>query len=73
LENAWSLNSAIRRRIGYIVGFSDKAEVPSVKDIKSVIDDVPIVFPEMMELCRWISDSYLCSWGEAYTRPFLRL
>jgi len=51
--------------IGVITGFSDKSDVPQVKDIKSVIDSEPILSEQMLKLAKWISETYLCSWGEA--------
>lgn len=52
-------------KIGFIVGLSNKREVYKTKDIKSVIDEKPIVSGKMLDLAKWISDTYLCSWGQA--------
>jgi len=51
--------------VGYVVGLSKIAEVESVKPLKSVIDKDPIASSEMLKLCRWISETYLCSLGQA--------
>ncbi len=51
--------------IGFVVGFSNVSEVPKVKPIKSIIDSEPIVSKQMLELAKWVGDTYLCSWGEA--------
>lgn len=54
-----------RTVVGYVVGFSDKADVKDVKDIAGVIDKEPILSDEMLKLTKWIKDNYFCSWGEA--------
>lgn len=54
-----------RDKIGYVVGFASEAEVKNVKPVRSIIDDEPIISAEMLELCKWIKDTYLCSLGEA--------
>ncbi|MDD5423073.1 MAG: primosomal protein N', partial [Candidatus Omnitrophica bacterium] len=54
-----------RTVVGYVVGFSDEADVKETKDIVSVIDDSPIVSEEMLKLTAWVKDNYFCSWGEA--------
>ncbi|GAJ17681.1 unnamed protein product, partial [marine sediment metagenome] len=48
-------------KVGYVVGLAESAEVKDVKPVKSVIDAEPIVSGHMLELCRWISETYLCS------------
>ena len=35
------------------------------KEIKAVLDSQPMVGPDIMELTRFVSEYYLCSWGEA--------
>ena len=35
-----------------------------IKDIQSVVDERPILFPENIQLWRWISEYYCCSMGE---------
>ncbi len=54
-----------RTAVGYVVGFSEEADVKDVKNIISVIDKEPILSDEMLKLTRWIKDNYFCSWGEA--------
>ena len=54
-----------RRVVGYIVGLSDEADVKEVKAIESVIDKAPLITEEMLDLTKWIKDTYFCSWGEA--------
>lgn len=52
-------------KIGYVVGFAKLPEVKDVKPVKSMIDKEPIISPGMLELCRWMSRTYLSSLGEA--------
>ena len=54
-----------RTVVGYVVGFSEEADVENVKEISSVIDKEPIVSEEMLKLTEWIKDNYFCSWGGA--------
>lgn len=54
-----------RTLVGYVVGLTDEPGVVGVKDIQDLIDDQPIIRKEMLELTKWIKDTYLCSWGEA--------
>jgi primosomal protein N'' len=54
-----------RRVVGYVVGFSEEAEVKDVKSIEGIIDKDPLITAEMLKLTKWIKDTYFCSWGEA--------
>jgi primosomal protein N' (replication factor Y) len=51
--------------VGYVVGLSDTADVKDVKPVQAIIDTDPIVDAKMLELCRWIADTYLCPLGQA--------
>src|ERR1051326_3680358 len=57
-----------RALTGYIVALSlsTNEEIPleSIKDISSVLDETPIIIPEVLELTRWIADYYYAPWGE---------
>ncbi|NOZ20542.1 MAG: primosomal protein N' [Planctomycetes bacterium] len=55
-----------RREVeGYCVGFVPESEYDKVRDILDVIDEVPMLDAELLELTKWMSDYYFCSWGEA--------
>ncbi|MEW6360035.1 MAG: primosomal protein N' [Planctomycetota bacterium] len=55
-----------RRQVeGYCVGFVPESEYDKVRDILDVIDDEPMLDAELLELTKWMSDYYFCSWGEA--------
>jgi primosomal protein N' (replication factor Y) len=55
---------------GYIVALSDvlrsdiSLQEPDIKDAKEILDVVPFVTPELLELTRWVSEYYLAPWGE---------
>ena len=57
----------LRRRIvtGFVVGLTATASVSKVKEIIDLLDPYPLFSGEMLELTKWVSDYYLCSWGEA--------
>ncbi len=60
-----------RSLIGYVVSEGTAVDETTFKDIKKVksilqvIDDEPILTPQMIKLTKWIRDYYLSSWGEA--------
>jgi primosomal protein N' (replication factor Y) (superfamily II helicase) len=51
--------------VGYIVGHTDKVPPFQTKEILAVIDPVPFIDKNLLDLARWVSDRYLCSLGEA--------
>jgi primosomal protein N' (replication factor Y) len=54
-----------RRVVGTIVGISAEKVVEEVKPIDAVIDETPVLSPEFLKLTAWMSEYYLCSWGQA--------
>lgn len=50
---------------GYIVDFDNAPEISNIKKITSIIDKIPVLNQEILELARWISSYYICSIGEA--------
>jgi primosomal protein N' (replication factor Y) (superfamily II helicase) len=51
-------------RYGYIVGISKSLEVPSAKPIQTILDETSLVPKQFMELAKWMSEYYYCSWGQ---------
>lgn len=55
---------------GYIVGLRENLRSETglsesdIKDAREILDLVPLVTPELLELTRWVSDYYLAPWGE---------
>jgi len=50
--------------IGYCVGLGRPQRLDRLKRIRELLDDAPLLTPHMLELTRWISERYLCSWGQ---------
>ncbi len=59
-----------RRLTGYVIGPLGKSPPPgvepaSIKPVLEVMDDEPLLAPELLELTRWVAEYYCCGWGEA--------
>lgn len=56
----------LRKKIttGFVVGLTATSNVSNVKEIIDLLDPYPLFSGEMLELTKWVSDYYLCSWGE---------
>lgn len=51
---------------GYVLGLSDQeGEAGELKEIKEMIDDKPVLQPDMLELCRWMKKRYICTYSDA--------
>ncbi len=51
-------------RIGYCIERSAEKRHDFPKEIEAVLDDVPLLEPDLLALIRWTADYYLCSVGE---------
>ena len=55
---------------GYIVAVLEalragtSLQESDIKDAKEILDVVPLVTPELLELTRWVAEYYLAPWGE---------
>lgn len=55
---------------GYIVSLHEELRVGTslkesdVKDAKEILDSIPLVTPELLELTSWVAEYYLAPWGE---------
>ncbi len=47
---------------GCVVGLLAESDVKNLKDIQQVIDNKPLITPQLIRLTKWISNYYLCSW-----------
>jgi primosomal protein N' (replication factor Y) len=60
-----------RSMAGWFVGWADPPEPGEdgrpieAKPIQRLLDDGPLLPPELVGLGRWIADRYACAWGEA--------
>ncbi|WP_036586433.1 primosomal protein N' family DNA-binding protein, partial [Paenibacillus darwinianus] len=52
---------------GFVVGFTGQAEVEAkrVKPVAELLDPMPPLRADLIELARWISDTYCCTWTTA--------
>lgn len=51
--------------VGYCVGLSETPGTSStLKPIRAVLDEKPLLSPKMLELTRWIAEYYYCGWGQ---------
>lgn len=57
-----------RSLIGYVVAsYEDVEEIGGLADLKQasqLLDEEPLLTPEILELTRWAADYYMASWGE---------
>jgi primosomal protein N' (replication factor Y) len=54
-----------RRVVGYCVAVRQaEGSIRRLKDIEEVLDTEPLLDDVMLELTRWISQRYLCGWGQ---------
>jgi primosomal protein N' (replication factor Y) len=53
-----------KKYAGIIKSVSKEKPPYETKEILSVIDDEPVIYPKQLELWKWISEYYICSEGE---------
>ena len=49
----------------FVVGLADRSPVEKTKDIRELLDTVPLIGPDLLDLCRWIASHYFCPLGIA--------
>jgi primosomal protein N' (replication factor Y) len=54
-----------RPATGFVTAVSEQAPDKEIKPIDDVLDPEPLLDDVLLKLTRWISDYYLCSWGQA--------
>jgi len=54
-----------RYQTGFVIGFEEKTELENVKDIRDVLDTLPIFDEKALRFYNWLSDYYISSLGEA--------
>jgi len=52
-------------RVGFLTQCYDGHDDEKYKDIIQVVDEVPILSKDLLDLTRWMAEYYLCDWGEA--------
>ncbi|UNC92787.1 primosomal protein N' [Candidatus Contubernalis alkaliaceticus] len=48
-----------RKLLGFVMGFDSTPDVDKVKEIISVVDQIPLLTRELLDLARWISSFYI--------------
>ena len=56
-----------RRRVGFVTRLYRGPNDERLKDVSDVIDKLPLIPRDILELTHWMADYYLCDWGEALT------
>jgi primosomal protein N' (replication factor Y) len=56
-----------RREVGVVVRIDDECELDArrVRPVARILDEEPVLGPELLELTRWMAGYYACAWGEA--------
>ncbi len=54
-----------KKTTGFVVGLKQSSGVSVLKDIEDILDTQPVFDENMLDLCRWMSQYYVCSLGEA--------
>ena len=56
----------LRKKIvtGFVVGLTKTSSISNTKEIIDLLDPYPLFSEEMLKLTQWVSEYYLCSWGE---------
>src|SRR4029453_8308424 len=53
-----------RQLLGYIVRLSQATHVANLRDLLEVLDDTPLLTPDLLQLTQWVGAYYMCSWGQ---------
>ncbi len=54
-----------RRVTGFVIETHPKAIETATRSIEQLLDDSPAFSEELLSFTRWMSDYYLCTWGDA--------
>jgi primosomal protein N' (replication factor Y) len=53
-----------RQVLGYIVALAQRSDVATLKMLCDVLDEAPLLTPELLRLTQWVAEYYLCPWGQ---------
>lgn len=51
---------------GLVLCFVDRPEVQEIKDVRGLIDEIPILGQDLLQLGLWMADRYMCPPGEVF-------
>lgn len=54
------------KRLGFVTALKETSELPKLKKIDQVIDPIPVLTGELLDLGRWLADAALCLTVSAY-------
>jgi primosomal protein N' (replication factor Y) len=54
-----------RRVTGFVVETHEKAVQEATRSLEQLLDDSPAFTEDLLDFAKWISDYYLCTWGDA--------
>ncbi|MCX7735321.1 MAG: primosomal protein N' [Candidatus Kapabacteria bacterium] len=54
-----------KKLTGYIVEIDKDCELDNIKYVEEIIDEKPVLSENLIRLTKWISEYYMCSFGEA--------
>ncbi len=54
-----------RRQITGVIAERDQGAPDKLKPLHDILDERPALTPDLLKLTRWVSQYYLCAWGEA--------
>jgi primosomal protein N' (replication factor Y) len=49
---------------GIVVGFQEETDLDKVRSVGILLDDEPVLSEDLLQLCRWIADYYVCTLSE---------
>lgn len=55
-----------QKRLGYVIGLKEMSNYSNLKPIASLIDETPVLTPELLELGHWLARETLCFQVTAY-------
>ena len=53
-----------RHLMGYITGLASSSPFGKTKALESILDEEPVLRPDLLELTRWMAEVYQAGWGE---------
>ena len=53
-----------RELLGYIVDLGTHSAHSDLKPLSEILDDAPLLSPDLLWLTKWVADYYLCPWGQ---------
>src|SRR6185295_8591266 len=48
----------------FIVDLHEKLDETQIKEVEELLDESPVITPEILELTKWVADYYFAPWGE---------